>query len=81
MRYVIARKKEKDLDISYRIFSTDALKMLCNLWSDGKAVEKRWIDLIEESNIEPAPEDTRTTKEIVDDIWNKMKGGASNDIV
>lgn len=60
MRYVTARYKEKQRELAYRIYVTDALKVLGGL-------NARYYEYIDET-----PQDTRTADEVVDGIRHKL---------
>ena len=60
MRYVKARYKEKQRELAYRIYVTDALKAHWGL-------NARYYDFIDDK-----PQDTRTADEVVDGIRQKL---------
>lgn len=61
MRYVESRCVEHDREEAYRIYVTDALKLM------GK-LNLRYFDMVS-----PGVEETRTSEEIVDSISAKLK--------
>lgn len=40
----------------------------------GKTISKRWTDVIEPKIEKPGETDTRSTEEIVTDMWKKIRG-------
>lgn len=60
MRYVESRCKEYDCDEAYRIYVTDALRLIGRL-------NIRYFDMIN-----PGVEETRTAEEIIDSISAKL---------
>lgn len=60
MRYVTARYKEKQRELAYRIYVTDALKAFGGL-------NRRYYDVIDVK-----PQETRTAEEIKDNIRHKL---------
>lgn len=70
MRYVMARMLDRQTDMIYRIYITDALQMAVLNTSGGEKrgiLEKRYSDLIH-----PPKEETRTAQEIIDNIRAKL---------
>lgn len=59
MRYTVARYNENQREEAYRIYVTDSLKALTG-------ASARYADLLEEK-----PTDTRSAKEIADDILSR----------
>ena len=60
MRYVTARYNEKQRELAYRIYVTDALKAFGGL-------NRRYYDVIDVK-----PQETRTAEEITDNIRHKL---------
>lgn len=60
MQYVFSRIKQEFREEIYRIYVTDALKVLGHL-------DRRYYDMIQPSKVE-----TRTAEEIIDSITNKI---------
>lgn len=60
MRYVTARYKEKQRELAYRIYVTDALK---SRWG----LNARYYDFIDNK-----PQDNRTAEEVIDGIRHKL---------
>ena len=61
MRYVIARINEHDREQAYRIYVTDALKII------GR-IDQRYYDFVRPTKVE-----TRTAEEIISSISEKLK--------
>lgn len=41
----------------------------------GKTIKKRWLDVLEPPPEKPEePEDNRSSEEIADDIWSRIRG-------
>jgi hypothetical protein len=63
-------KREAHAD-AYRVYVTDALKVICEntaRYAGGSCIEMRYIDLIN-----PKPEDTRTGEEVIEHMKSKLR--------
>lgn len=63
MRYVLAKYKEKQEELAYRIYLTDSLYYQ----SEGKRLTTRYMDMIK-----PKPVDNRTGDEIAYDVIKRL---------
>lgn len=73
IEHCISLFQKEQIDKSYRIYITDALQAIANnsAGSDKRvSINKRWIDVVEPTKIQ----ETRTEKEIVNDIRKKIRG-------
>lgn len=61
MRYVTARIEQEDRDEAYRIYVTDSLRSLTG-------AKIRYYEIIN-----PAPEETRTSEEVKQGVFSKLK--------
>lgn len=91
MECCAAAYRKKQEETLYRAYVTDALKAISEnttqIFIPGHGLEKaganmtaRWVELAKPAKEKPEPEpeeDTRTAREIADDIWAHMKGGGS----
>ena len=71
MRYVTAKARQESKNRAYRIYVTDGIKIITEntaRYFGGRHFEARFIDVIE-----PPPEETRTSDEIVENIREKIK--------
>ena len=71
VRYAVARFKERQKDMAYRIYVSDALKMVASntaKLSGGEYLKTRYCDAIN-----PKPEETRTSDEIIAHIRKKLE--------
>ena len=71
MRYVKVRAEQSAKDKAYRIYATDALKMIAENTSrlaGGTSPRLRYYDLIK-----PPIKETRTSEEIIGNIRGKLK--------
>lgn len=69
MRYVAARLEHKHRETAYRIYITDALKVLSMntaKFAGGEYLTERYADQLKEK-----PKDTRTGEEIVADVLRR----------
>lgn len=69
MRYCLARYKADQKSEAYRIYVTDALRVMTEntaTFEGSSYIKKRYIDIID-----PKPEDNRTGAEIVADVAQK----------
>lgn len=67
MRYCHARKKSKTADMEYRIYVTDALKIMTEntaKQAGGSLLSVRYVEL-------GKPQDLRTAEEVASDVINK----------
>ena len=80
--HVMIEIKKYSEERSYKIYVSDALHAIVNN-SAQVAVErrsyislqKRWIDVVDsQKKSSEIKEDTRSCKEIVDDMWKRIKG-------
>lgn len=70
--YCISSFKKKQKDFLFKIYVTDALKAIAyNSSHSEEAIElnNRYFDWIN-----PPKEETRTSKEVIDDIRKKLRG-------
>lgn len=70
MRYVMARYESEQRELAYRIYVTDALKQITEntaKFGGGGYIRARFADIIH-----PAPEETRTSAEIIENIRDKL---------
>lgn len=68
MRYLVARRREDARETGYRIYITDAAKIIAENTArlgGGSTLTQRWIDAAE---VRKVPEDNRTAREIIADI-------------
>lgn len=68
MRYLEARRREDLREAGYRIFVTDALRLIAENTArtgGGSYINRRWADA---AFAPPKPEDTRDASEIIADI-------------
>ena len=66
MRYCVARFNEKERNDAYRIYVTDALRVVAEntaRYAGGNYIKARYADIIE-----PKKQDNRTCEEITADI-------------
>lgn len=72
MRYVVARLKQVNREMAYRIYLTDSL----HLYAQNKYLPERWCDLINNK----VERDDRTADEVISDLKQKLKhiGGEDN---
>lgn len=71
MRYVMARFEEKQRELAYRIYVTDALRSISEntaKFGGGGYMKVRFADIIM-----PHPEDDRTSEEIISHIREKLR--------
>ncbi|MDE7398968.1 MAG: hypothetical protein K2N06_05505 [Oscillospiraceae bacterium] len=71
MRYCIARFQKNNLDMTYRVYVTDALKLIAentSKYAGGSYMKIRFTDIIN-----PKPEETRTADEIITSITDKLR--------
>ena len=71
MRYVKSRAEKEALDKAYRIYVTDALKMLTENTAKpygGTMLSKRFTDAVKKAKVE-----TRTSEEIIAGIREKIQ--------
>ncbi len=66
MRYVIARAKDYDEAMAYRIFISESLR----LQGEGKYLTKSYMDIVRPGNV--AVEDNRSADEIAESIIKGM---------
>lgn len=69
---------------SYKIYITDTLMAIAentthflgrnDIIDYGKAMNKRWVEIIEPEVKEPEKIDDRPAKEIAADIWERIRG-------
>lgn len=64
IEHCMAALKTSSLEEVYKIYITDCLKVMVQQW--GAKVSKRYAEIIN-----PAPVDTRSANEIVDDITSR----------
>ena len=89
IEHCISAFKRMQEEKSYKIYVSDALQCIAKNTTHfvtfngveeyGTVMQERWIDLIsgranEPEQEEETEEDTRTTDEIVSDIWKNMIG-------
>ena len=79
MRYVLARAAEKRRTMMYRVYVTDALKVISASAAGasregGYAMAERWADMVY-TTTEPEEDDPRTCVEIVADMWTRLREG------
>lgn len=70
MRYCLARYEEIQLDKAYRVYVTDALRVLTENTakiSGGGYIQHRYVELIE-----PRKEETRSGDEIIEHMKNVL---------
>ena len=74
MRYVEARLTEKTHALIYRIYVTDALQTItgntgnvAGAFGGGQSISKRYHDIVR-----PPKEETRTAKDIIDGIKERL---------
>lgn len=65
MRYVMARYQKEQRDVAYRIFVTDSLQLA----PQNKYRTDRFADIIR-----PAPQETRSSAEIIEQIKSHLDG-------
>lgn len=86
IEHCISLFSKKQIDKAYRIYITDCLKAIAEntthlLGMDGivdygSHMQERFADIINFEQKKKIQEfEQKTTKEVVDDIWNRMKGG------
>lgn len=71
MRYCIAKFRKDNLDTTYRIYVTDALKIIAentSKYAGGSYMKIRFSEIIN-----PKPEETRTADEIITGITDKLR--------
>lgn len=71
MRYVMARYGEHQRELAYRIYVTDALRIIAGntaRFGGGTQINERYWD-----KIHPAPEDNRTGEEVIAHIRGKLE--------
>lgn len=71
MRYCFARYRKEQLDKTYRIYITDALKVItenASRFNGGNYMKIRFADIVN-----PKPEETRTADEIITNITDKLR--------
>lgn len=71
MRYCVSRYRKDNLDTTYRIYVTDALKLIAentSKYAGGGYLKIRFADIIN-----PKPEETRTAGEIITSITDKLR--------
>jgi hypothetical protein len=87
LRYAKSKARQLREDEAYRVYVTDALQIIsyntemavAGKGSCGK-IETRYWDLLNQSGeSEEAEEDTRSCKEIVTDLWSRVKKGGQKD--
>lgn len=76
MRYVLARLKQYQRDEAYRFYVSDVLRAVAINTAGGN--ERMTINMSLHEILTPAPKETRTDKEIIADIRDKITkiGGA-----
>lgn len=70
MRYCLARYEEIQLDKAYRVYVTDALRVLTENTakiSGGGYIQRRYVELVE-----PRKEETRSGDEIIEHMKNVL---------
>ncbi len=71
MRYVMARYLDNQREVAYRIYITDALRIISEntaKYGGGGYIKARYADIIH-----PKPEDNRTHEEVVAHIRGKLR--------
>lgn len=71
MRYVMARYEVYQRELAYRIYVTDALRIISEntaRFGGGGYVKARFADIVN-----PKPEDPRTHDEVVEHIRGKLR--------
>lgn len=74
MRYLILRRQEDLRELGYRIYVTDAMRMISESAAKiggGPWVGKRWAETLGSQNKRVLAHDTRSPQEIVADIAEK----------
>ena len=80
--HVMIEIKKYSEERSYKIYISDALRAITNNHAQIAVeqrsyimLQERWIDVVD-SQKKPSEikEDTRSCKEIVDDMWKRIKG-------
>lgn len=85
MRYAQARELQESEDKLRHVYVTDALKLIAEnaqkaavpgvgVIDTGATLTKRWIELVHPKPQQEEPEDTRSCREITDDIWARIRG-------
>ena len=70
MRYVMARYGEHQRELAYRIYVSDALKIIADntaRFGGGNQINERYWNIIH-----PAPEDNRTEEEVISHIRGRL---------
>ena len=73
MRYCLAKREEYLTSKAYRIYMTDAVRILTENTArafQGKYLEERWID-----RVSPRKEDNRTAEDIKQHMLEGLNGG------
>lgn len=71
MWYCLSRYRKDNLDTAYRVYVTDALKVIAentSRFNGGSYMNARFTDIIN-----PKPEETRTADEIITGITDKLR--------
>lgn len=74
MRYLILRRREDLQELGYRIYVTDAVRLVVENTAKiggGSLLSKRWADTLKSQNKRVLAHDTRSPQEIVADIAEK----------
>lgn len=69
--------RQKQEEKAYKIYVTDALKVIANNTAGGEArymIQRRWVELLEPVESEEAEQDPRSCEEIAADIWKRIRG-------
>ena len=74
IEHCISLFKKEHKEKTYRIYITDTLQAIANNSAGGDkrmTIPKRWIEIVEPKEIK----ETRSGKQIIEDIKRKVKGG------
>ena len=88
VEHCVSERLKQDKEKLYRAYVTDALKIIAEntthyqgaeeMFDYGSTLNARWIDVLEPQKEEPT--DDRSCEEIVDDIWERIRGTGNDSI-
>lgn len=85
IEHCISSLKSNSEKKSFEIYVTDALMAIADNTTHlltmngvvdyGRTIKTRWVDMLEPPPEEPKePEDNRSSEEIANDIWSRIRG-------